>query len=56
MAEESTAFFTNVQRYLHSLGQSISLSQDERDIVDDYEAQEFGPKECAEHILRGRRS
>jgi hypothetical protein len=54
MNRESDDFYTEVQRNLDQIGHSANLTDDERDIVDDYESQQFGAKECADHIARGR--
>lgn len=51
---EASAYFTAVQEQLHMIGQSPILTADERDILDEYEDNEFGAKECAEHIARTR--
>jgi hypothetical protein len=49
-----TDFFSEVLKNLHQLGQSTDLTADERDIIDEYEDNEFGAKQCAEHIARSR--
>lgn len=54
MSHASPLYFTAVQRRLDELGQSVSLTADERDIVDDYATQEFGAEACAEHIAQAR--
>jgi hypothetical protein len=54
MNQQPTDYFTQVQQNLDEMGQSGLLTADERDIVDDYEAQEFGAKQCAEHIANNR--
>lgn len=50
------SFYANVQSALHQLGQANDLTLDERDIVDDYAAQEFSPAACATEIVRSRRA
>ena len=50
----SSTFFAEVQSHLDEMGQPVSLSADERDIVDEYADQEFGAKECAADIAKER--
>lgn len=54
MTNASSAYFTDVQAHLDELGQSVTLTADERDIVDDYATQEFGARECADLIANER--
>ncbi|WP_211284445.1 hypothetical protein, partial [Mycobacterium paraseoulense] len=54
MNNASSSYFTEVQRHLDDLGHSVTLNADERDIVDDYAAQEFGARECAVQIANDR--
>jgi len=54
MNEASSTYFTQVQNHLNEMGQSSSLTADERDIVDDYATQDFGAKQCAEQIAGER--
>lgn len=54
MNHVSSAYFTEVQRHLADMGQSATLTADERDIVDDYATQDFGAKACAEQIAQDR--
>lgn len=54
MSQESSLYFAEVQRQLDELGQAVTLTADERDIVDDYAAQNFGPEACASHIAKAR--
>jgi len=55
MSEAVTTYFNDVQRKLHEMNESANLSADERDVVDDYEQQGFGSKECAQSIAVARR-
>lgn len=54
MSDASSTYFTEVQNHLNEMGQSPSLTADERDIVDDYASQEFGTEACAEQIAGER--
>lgn len=54
MNDASSSYFTEVQRHMDDMGQSAPLTLDERDIVDDYAAQEFGAFECATRIAHHR--
>jgi hypothetical protein len=54
MTDAPTTYFTYVQRHLDDMNQPITLTADERDIVDDYATQEFGAKACAEQIAQER--
>jgi hypothetical protein len=51
---QDSNYFTAVQRQLVELGQTPNMTADERDIVDDYEEQEFGVNACAEHLAKQR--
>ena len=55
MNQTSSNYFTSVQQHLDSMGQSVTLTADERDIVDDFATQEFSADACAIHIMRNRR-
>jgi len=52
---QASNYFTVVQAELHALGQSVVLTDDERDIVDNYEAQQFGVRQCEQHICEQRK-
>lgn len=54
MNDASSIYFAEVQRHLNEIGQSVVLTADERDVVDDYATQEFGARECALQIERAR--
>jgi hypothetical protein len=54
MNPQASNYFTEVQRNLDAMDHSTVLTPDERDIVDDYEAQEFSPEACAGHIAKSR--
>jgi hypothetical protein len=52
MEEASNDFFNEIQRKLAEMGLDANLSQDERDIVDDYEMQQFSVAACIEHLAK----
>lgn len=54
MAEVPSEFFNQVYQKTVETGLCTNFSQDERDIVDDYEMQEFGVAACIEHIKKRR--
>lgn len=54
MSEAPSSFFTEVQRHLHEMDEPVDMNADERELVDDYENQEFGARQCAEQILKDR--
>ena len=54
MSQASSAYFTAVQKRLDETGHDVTLTADERDIVDDYALQEFGAEACADHIAKER--
>jgi hypothetical protein len=54
MNDASSIYFAEVQRHLNEIDQSVVLTADERDVVDDYATQEFGARECALQIERAR--
>lgn len=54
MEEASNDFFNEIQRKLAEMGLDANLSQDERDIVDDYELQQFSVAACIEHLAKWR--
>jgi hypothetical protein len=54
MNTQASNYFAEVQRNLDSMDHSTVLTADERDIVDDYEAQDFSPEACASHIAQCR--
>jgi len=54
MTEVSSDFFNQVQRKLAEMGFDAPMTQDERDIVDDYEMQQFGADACVEHLAKQR--
>lgn len=54
MIQASSDYFTAVQEQLGRKGLTVILSADERDVVDDYEGQEFSVEACAEHIAKSR--
>jgi hypothetical protein len=54
MEEASNDFFNEIQRKLAEMGLDANLSQDERDIVDDYEMQQFSVAACIEHLAKRR--
>lgn len=54
MEEVSSDFFNQVQQKLAELGLDPNMDQDERDIVDDYETQQFSVASCVEHLAKLR--
>lgn len=54
MEEVSSDFFNQVQRKLAEVGLDPNMDQDERDIVDDYEMQQFSVASCVEHLAKLR--
>lgn len=54
MNEITLDYFSKVQLELVRLGQNHSLTADERDVIDDYESQEFGAEVCAADIAKRR--
>lgn len=54
MSLVTTEYFTAVQRHLDEMGQTATLTADERDLIDDYETQQFGAEACAAHIAQER--
>lgn len=56
MSEASSQYFTEVLHHLSELGQPVAMTADERDIVDDYAAQDFGAEACASYITQHARS
>ena len=54
MITAPSQYFTDVRTQLDQVGASATLSADERDIVDDFEAQEFSASACAKHIVKQR--
>lgn len=47
-------YSSDVQRNLDQMGLPTALTANERDIVNDYERQDFGAKECAMHFSKQR--
>lgn len=54
MEEAANNFFNAIHRKLAEMGLDANLSQDERDIVEDYEMQQFSVDACIEHFLSRR--
>lgn len=54
MEDTPSEFFNEVQQKLAEMGLSADLTQDERDIVDDYEMQQFSAEACIEHLAKQR--
>lgn len=56
MEKTQKDFFNRVQQELHEMGLDTRLSQDELDIVDDYETQQFSIVACIEYLTKRRNS
>lgn len=56
MGTQSKNYYFGVVENVSEMGDRVNFSEDELDIIDDFEMQGFSELACAEHLLKYRKA